>query len=142
MNRDRRRLGDYLEHVLEAIDRIQRYVAGMDERAFEQNGMAQDAVIRNFEIIGEASHNIETHFPEFAAAHPDLPLAYAYQMRNAVAHGSRAGDDSVSSFRRRPESSADVIDAMTAVLDTGLCRYDEAKPMDPGLRWGDEGAPG
>ena len=104
MNRDRRRLGDYLEHVLEAIDRIQRYVAGMDERAFEQNGMAQDAVIRNFEIIGEASHNIETHFPEFAAAHPDLPLAYAYQMRNAVAHGSRAGDDSVSSFRRRPES--------------------------------------
>jgi len=26
-------------------------------------------------------------YPEFAAAHPDLPLAYAYQMRNAVAHG-------------------------------------------------------
>ena len=27
------------------------------------------------------------HFPEFAAAHPELPLAFAYQMRNAVAHG-------------------------------------------------------
>lgn len=87
MNRDRQRLGDYLEHIQEAIDRIHRYVEGMDELAFEQNGMAQDAVIRNFEIIGEASHNIETHFPEFAAAHPGLPLAYAYQMRNAVAHG-------------------------------------------------------
>lgn len=87
MNRDRRRLGDYLEHVLEAIDRIQRYVAGMDERAFEQNGMAQDAVIRNFEIIGEASNNVEKHYPEFVAAHPELPLSFAYQMRNAVAHG-------------------------------------------------------
>jgi len=52
-----------------------------------QNEMAQDAVIRNFEIIGEASHNIESHYPEFAAVHPELPLAYAYQMRNAVAHG-------------------------------------------------------
>lgn len=49
--------------------------------------MAQDAVIRNFEIIGEASHNIEMVFPEFAVRHPELPLAFAYQMRNAVAHG-------------------------------------------------------
>lgn len=49
--------------------------------------MPQDAVIRNIEIIGEASHNIERDYPEFAAAHPNLPLAFAYQMRNAVAHG-------------------------------------------------------
>jgi uncharacterized protein with HEPN domain len=54
---------------------------------FLGNAMAQDAVIRNLEIIGEASHNIEQHHPDFAAAHPELPLAFAYQMRNAVAHG-------------------------------------------------------
>ena len=59
----------------------------MDEAQFLQSEMVQDAVIRNFEIIGEASHNIENHFPEYAAAHPELPLAFAYQMRNAVAHG-------------------------------------------------------
>lgn len=59
----------------------------MGEIAFLENKMAQDAVIRNFEIIGEASHNIDTHYPEFAATHPELPLAFAYQMRNAVAHG-------------------------------------------------------
>ena len=52
-----------------------------------QTEIVQDAVIRNFEIIGEASHNIENHFPEYAPAHPELPLAFAYQMRNAVAHG-------------------------------------------------------
>jgi uncharacterized protein with HEPN domain len=38
-------------------------------------------------VIGEASHNIEKRFPEFVADHPDLPLAIAYQMRNAIAHG-------------------------------------------------------
>ena len=55
--------------------------------AFLENSMVQDAVIRNIEIIGEASNNIEKHYPDFAAAHPELPLASAYQMRNAVAHG-------------------------------------------------------
>jgi len=47
----------------------------------------QDAVLRNFEVIGEASRNIERDCPDFAAAHPDLPLSFAYEMRNALAHG-------------------------------------------------------
>ena len=87
MNRNQRRLADYLAHILEAIERIDRYTEDMDEVAFLGNQMAQDAVIRNFEIIGEASNNIEKHSPQFAAAHRELPLAFAYQMRNAVAHG-------------------------------------------------------
>lgn len=87
MSRDKQRLLDYLEHILQAIERIDRYTDDMDEVTFLQSEMAQDAVIRNFEIIGEASHNIEVHFPGFAASHPELPLAFAYQMRNALAHG-------------------------------------------------------
>lgn len=87
MSRNQERLSDYLEHVLEAIRRVERYTANMDEPTFMGNEMAQDAVIRNIEIIGEASHNIEVHYPKFAAEHPTLPLAFAYQMRNAVAHG-------------------------------------------------------
>lgn len=55
--------------------------------SFLDSPLVQDAVIRNFEIIGEASNNIEKRYPDFAAAHPDLPLSFAYQMRNAVAHG-------------------------------------------------------
>ena len=49
--------------------------------------MIQDAVIRNFEIIGEASKNVERVAPEFVVAHPDLPLAFAYDMRNLLAYG-------------------------------------------------------
>ena len=87
MSREPERLADYLGHVLQAIDRIQRYAGAVGEGGFMRDEMVQDAVIRNLEVIGEASHNIETHFPEFAALHPELPLAFAYQMRNAVAHG-------------------------------------------------------
>lgn len=87
MTRDAQRLVDYLAHILEAIERIEHYVADMDEMAFLGNQLVQDAVVRNFEIIGEASNNIEKRFPEFVAGHPELPLVSAYQMRNALAHG-------------------------------------------------------
>jgi uncharacterized protein with HEPN domain len=87
MTRDPQRLSDYLDHILEAIERIEEYVADLEETSFLGNKLVQDAVIRNFEVIGEASNNIEKRFPEFVAAHPELPLASAYQMRNAVAHG-------------------------------------------------------
>ncbi len=87
MSRDPQRLADYLAHILEAIERIERYTEDLSEPAFLQNELVQDAVIRNFEILGEASHNIELHFPAFATAHPEVPFAFAYQMRNAVAHG-------------------------------------------------------
>ncbi len=87
MSRDPRRLAEYLEHILLAIARIARYTEDMDEVDFLRDELIQDAVIRNLEVIGEASHNIEVAFPDFVASHPDLPLAFAYEMRNALAHG-------------------------------------------------------
>jgi uncharacterized protein with HEPN domain len=87
MTRNSKHLVDYLGHLLEAIERIEEYVSDLDEVNFLGNRLVQDAVIRNFEIIGEASNNIEKQFPEFVASNPELPLSSAYQMRNAVAHG-------------------------------------------------------
>lgn len=81
------RLADYLAHILEAIERIDEYTSDLTEVAFHESKMAQDAVLRNLEIIGEASHSVETRYPAFAASHADLPWAFAYQMRNAVTHG-------------------------------------------------------
>jgi uncharacterized protein with HEPN domain len=47
VSRDKQRLADYLAHILEAIERIERYTGNMSEVAFLENAMAQDAVIRN-----------------------------------------------------------------------------------------------
>jgi len=87
VSRDPLRLADYLEHILEAIHRIYRYCEDVDETKFLSNSLVQDAVIRNFEIIGEASRNVERVDPNFVAAHPELPLSFAYEMRNLLAHG-------------------------------------------------------
>ena len=85
--RDELALRDYLEHIQQAIDRIQRYLADIDYSAFLDNEEKQDAVIRNLEVIGEAAGNIQRHFPDFSTQHPDFPLKAAYGARNALAHG-------------------------------------------------------
>lgn len=100
--RDTQRLADYLGHILQAIERINRHTENMIEIVFLEDEMAQDAVIRNFEIIGEVSHNFEVNFPAFAQAHPELPLAFAYQMRNAVAHGYFKVDLEIKDCQERP----------------------------------------
>jgi len=81
------RLRDYLSHVVEACERIARYTEDLDQSGFVADELVQDAVIRNLEIVGEACRNIQRDCPDFAKAHPELPLSAAYQMRNAVAHG-------------------------------------------------------
>jgi hypothetical protein len=45
------RIPDYLEHIVEAIERIQRYVAGMSRSAFLEDDRTRDAVVRNYEIM-------------------------------------------------------------------------------------------
>ncbi len=80
------RIPDYLEHILEAVERIVDYVEDMDEISFLNDRKTQDAVVRNFEIIGEASHNIERYHASFADAHPEVPWTVVYAMRNKVIH--------------------------------------------------------
>lgn len=55
--------------------------------AFLGSELVQDAVIRNIEILGEASNNIQRVNPAFAAQHDDIPWLVMYTMRNRVSHG-------------------------------------------------------
>jgi uncharacterized protein with HEPN domain len=80
------RLPDFLDHILTAIQRIETYTAGMQKETFLANLLVQDAVIRNFEIIGEASKSIERISPEFVAENAEIPFLFAYDMRNVLAH--------------------------------------------------------
>ncbi|OIR12466.1 hypothetical protein GALL_61650 [mine drainage metagenome] len=87
MSRDQQRLQDYLAHIIQATQRIHHYTEDIDEVGFLNNELVQDAVIRNIEVIGEASNNIDKYYQDFAQLYPELPLVFAYEMRNAVAHG-------------------------------------------------------
>lgn len=67
------RMADYLGHILEAIQRINRYVAGMDQAGYLASEEKQDAVIRNIEILGEAANNIRQRRPDFAISRRTAP---------------------------------------------------------------------
>lgn len=120
--RDELDLRDYLEHIQQAIGRIQRYLHDIDHAGFLANEEKQDAVIRNLEIIGEAAGKIQRHFPDFATEHPDFPLKAAYGTRNALAHGYFKVDLDVvwkTVERDLPELEVQVGEAIQSLNHTG-----------------------
>jgi uncharacterized protein with HEPN domain len=86
MSGKEQRLPDYLGHMVEAIDRIESYIGDMDRSAFCASKLVVDAVIRNVEVIGEASNKVRKHHRSFADAHPEVPWQGSYEMRSVVAH--------------------------------------------------------
>ena len=49
----------YLNHILDSINKIQEYTSGMNQAEFLNKPLFQDAVIRNLEIIGEATKQMD-----------------------------------------------------------------------------------
>jgi uncharacterized protein with HEPN domain len=84
---DAMRIPDYLEHILEALKRIFNYVDDVDEVGFLTNILIQDAVLRNLEIIGEASNKLVRYHDEFIKRYLDVPWEDMYWMRNRISHG-------------------------------------------------------
>lgn len=74
----------YLRHILDSIARIELYLQGIDEAAFQEHNMVQDAVIRQLEIVGEAVKQLS---PELCNEHPQIPWSDIARMRDKLIHG-------------------------------------------------------
>jgi len=53
-----------LDDVCEAIDKIEQYISGMSFDVFSKDNKTVDAVVRNLEIIGEASNRLLVDFKD------------------------------------------------------------------------------
>jgi uncharacterized protein with HEPN domain len=73
----------YLQHILDAIERVEVYLIGVDEERFWDEPMVQDAVIRQMEIIGEASRRVSE---ETRVRNPKIPWQDMAGMRNKLIH--------------------------------------------------------
>lgn len=87
MNEHPLRAADFIEHMIEAIDRIQTYTRSRTLQDFEKDTLLQDAVLRNFTVLGEAAKNFRAEASEEAQKHPEVPFAKIYAMRNQIEHG-------------------------------------------------------
>lgn len=81
-----------LQDIVEACERLDAYTRGTDFEAFGNDPKTQDAVIRVFEIIGEAAK----HLPEeLLAREPTIPWRQIAGFRDVLAHSYFAVDASV-----------------------------------------------
>ena len=73
----------YLRHILDAASLIEKYLSGINEAHFLKTTLVQDGVIRQLEIIGEASNHISKHLQD---TYPEIPWADIIGMRNKLIH--------------------------------------------------------
>ena len=73
----------YLEDIETAMNRIAEYIEGYTFVDFKRDYKTVDAVIRNFEIIGEAAKNLPDFIKE---KYNEIPWEEMYLLRNKVTH--------------------------------------------------------
>lgn len=73
----------YIGHMLDAIDIIQEYCKGLEFEQFEKDVLVKNTVVRQLEIIGEASKRLPEEIKQLTA---EIPWADVSAMRNHIVH--------------------------------------------------------
>lgn len=73
----------FIEDILGAVDKIERYIEDLSYEKFLKNDMVVDAVVRNLEVIGEAAKNIPE---DTKKQYPDIPWKRIIGLRNIAVH--------------------------------------------------------
>ncbi len=73
----------YLEDIVLSMERVQEYISGFDFEHFKSDYKTVDAVIRNFEIIVEASKNLPIIIKD---KYTHVPWEEMYRLRNRISH--------------------------------------------------------
>ena len=73
----------YIDHIRRSINNILEYTKGINKKEFSKNNLVQDAVIRNFEIIGEATKKVSKAYRQI---HVEIPWKEMSGMRNKLIH--------------------------------------------------------
>ncbi len=72
-----------LEDICEALDRIEQYISGMSFDVFLNDRKSVDAVVRNLEIIGEASNRLPA---DFKNSHSQIEWHKVVGLRHRIVH--------------------------------------------------------
>lgn len=81
----------YLQHILECIDNIESYVPN-GESDFFSSKLIQDAVIRNLEIVGEATKRVSM---DLRSQYPDVPWREMAGLRDVLIHNYFGVDNEI-----------------------------------------------
>jgi uncharacterized protein with HEPN domain len=74
---------EYLLHIIDSIAKVKSYIKAIDEKEFNKNTLIQDGVIRQIEIIGEATRRLPS---DFRRKYPEVPWDDIAGMRDKLIH--------------------------------------------------------
>ena len=72
-----------IEDIWEAVEKVERYTAGMTADGFCDDSKTVDAVVRNFEIIGEAANRLPDSFKK---KHSEIAWTKIIGLRHRIVH--------------------------------------------------------
>jgi uncharacterized protein with HEPN domain len=72
-----------VEDILEALRKISGYTEGMGQEEFRRDPKTVDAVVKNLEILGEATRQLPE---DFILQYPDVPWRQIAGLRNRIVH--------------------------------------------------------
>ncbi|MEN6335327.1 MAG: DUF86 domain-containing protein [Phycisphaerales bacterium] len=94
----------YILDMLLAARKVLEFTKGVDWHRFEHDDLVQNAVMRHFQIIGEAASRVS---PGYKGDHPEIPWKEIVDMRNRLVH---------EYFRILPDRVWDVVERHVPVL--------------------------
>ena len=103
----------YLLNILDAIDQIEEYTSDLKKDDFLNNRLVQDAVVRNFEIIGEATKNLS---PSFRKKYAKMPWKNMSGMRDKLIHNYMGVDWDII-WATVTDVLPDIKNKITVILD-------------------------
>lgn len=101
------------EDMLQSAQKIKRYVTDLDFNSFISDDKTMDAVIRNFEIIGEAANSVN---PDFKDKNPEIEWKRIRGFRNRIVH-EYFGTDYEIVWQIIEEYLGGLIDRLDTIID-------------------------
>ena len=107
-----------LDDMLQSAQKIKRYTKSLDFDSFISDDKTKDAVVRNFEIIGEAANRVD---PDFRDANPEIEWKRIRGFRNRIVH-EYFGIDYEIVWQIIEEYLDELIDWLDTIIDNNKAR--------------------
>ena len=119
-------VGFYLLHIADSCEKILRYIRGMEKNDFIADQLVQDAVLRNFEIVGEAAKHVPDDFRD---RHPEINWRGMAGFRDILIH-EYFGIDLVNVWNNSKDSMPETLKALKALPEYIAAKASLAEPED------------